>query len=73
MKKIISILTASIISMSCFAQFADPCSYRTCQFADPCSYRTCDDIYIYDFQKEMERQRDLNSGLYRGVPQSFYD
>ena len=62
MKKIISILTASIISMSCFAQFADPCDYSS-----------CDDIYSYDYQKKMEKERDLNSGLYRGVPQSFYD
>ena len=67
MKKIISILTAAIISTSCFAQYVDPCVYSS-----------CDDIY---FEKETERGReavervfrDLNSGLYRGIPQSFYD
>jgi len=67
MKKIISILTAAIISTSCFAQYTDHCVYSS-----------CDDIY---FEKETERGReavervfgDLNSGLYRGIPQSFYD
>jgi len=65
MKKIISILTAAIISTSCFAQYTDHCVYSS-----------CDDIY---FEKETEREAvervfgDLNSGLYRGIPQSFYD
>ena len=72
MKKIILILTTTILSTAALAQFADPCDIGS-----------CDDPLSFDFDKlkgkwqkdELEKDRvmrQLYQDTYKGVPQSAF-